>query len=77
MENSSEAVGPRVVADGLLKIDTIYHEPAVEGYARGREILAAFPGARRIEVPSHWNIPGLHGDAGDRPWPTGRWETTP
>jgi hypothetical protein len=24
--------------------------------------LARFPDAERIEVPSHWNIPGLHGD---------------
>src|SRR3712207_7656066 len=41
-----------------------YHEPAVGGYARGREILARFPDAERIEVPSHWNIPELHGDPG-------------
>ena len=24
--------------------------------------MARFPDARLIEVPSHWNIPGLHGD---------------
>ena len=35
----------------LLAIDTIYLEPAVEAYPRGREILARFPAARRIEVP--------------------------
>lgn len=49
---------------GMLDIATIYLEPAVPGYARGREILARFPEAERIEVPSHWNIPGLHGNAG-------------
>ena len=48
----------------LLDVGTIYHEPAVPDHARGREILARFPDARRIEVRSHWNIPGLHGNAG-------------
>jgi spore photoproduct lyase len=52
------------IAGGLLRVEKIYHEPAVEGYARGREILARFPDAQRIEVPSHWNIPQLHGDRG-------------
>lgn len=37
-------------------------EPAVVEYERGREVLAKFPGAERIEVPSHWRIPELHGD---------------
>ncbi len=59
-------------AGGLLKVDTIYHEPAVPTYARGREILARFPKARAIEVPSHWNIPELHGD----PDSAGRWNET-
>ena len=48
----------------LLDIDTIYLEPEVEEFARGREILARFPDARRIEVASHWRIPELHGNAG-------------
>jgi spore photoproduct lyase family protein len=52
------------LAGGLLRVEKIYHEPAVEGYGRGREILARFPDAQRIEVPSHWNIPLLHGDPG-------------
>ena len=52
------------VAGGLLRVEKIYHEPDVADYARGREILGRFPGAERIEVPSHWNIPELHGDAG-------------
>ncbi|WP_407522447.1 spore photoproduct lyase family protein [Methylobacterium oryzisoli] len=47
-----------------LAIDTIYLEPAVEAFSRGREILARFPAARRIPVRSHWNIPDLHGNAG-------------
>ncbi|HLL57927.1 MAG TPA: hypothetical protein VK359_08405, partial [Rubrobacteraceae bacterium] len=50
------------IANGLLRVDKIYHEPAVVGYSRGREILARFPNAKRVEVPSHWNIPELHGD---------------
>ena len=48
----------------LLAIKTIYLEPAVETFARGREILARFPEAERIHVPSHWRIPDLHGNAG-------------
>lgn len=49
-------------AGELLRIQKIYHEPGVAGYARGREILSRFPGAERVEVPSHWNIPELHGN---------------
>ena len=48
----------------LLRVRTVYLEPEVPSFARGREILARFPDAERIEVPSHWNIPGLHGNAG-------------
>jgi spore photoproduct lyase len=51
------------LAGGLLIVDTIYHEPEVPGYARGRDVLERFPTVRRIEVPSHWNIPELHGNA--------------
>jgi spore photoproduct lyase family protein len=50
------------VAGGLLRVGRIYHEPAVREYARGREIVDRFPAAELIEVPSHWNIPELHGD---------------
>ena len=49
----------------LLDVRTLYVEPAVEQHARGREILARFPGAERIEVDSHWRIPGLHGNPGN------------
>ncbi|MEJ7840646.1 MAG: Hint domain-containing protein [Rubrobacter sp.] len=56
--------GASVVAGGLLRVEKIYHEPKVGAYARGREILGRFPAAERVEVPSHWNIPELHGDAG-------------
>ena len=53
----------------LLDIATIYHEPNITQYARAREILARFPGAARIEVGSHWQIPALHGDArNDADW---------
>jgi spore photoproduct lyase len=48
----------------LLEVGRIFHEPAVTEYARGQEILARFPDAERIEVPSHWNIGGLHGNEG-------------
>jgi spore photoproduct lyase len=49
----------------LIGIDRIYLEPAVERYARGREILARYPDAERIVVGSHWNIPSLHGNEGN------------
>ena len=48
----------------LLRVGRIYLEPGVTEYARGREILARYPDAERVEVPSHWNIPGLHGNEG-------------
>jgi len=47
-----------------IEVETIYLEPAVRLHDRGREILAKFPDARLIEVRSHWNIPGLHGNEG-------------
>ena len=49
----------------LLDIEAIYMEPAVREYPRGREILAKFPDAERIEVGSHWKIPGLFGFEGN------------
>lgn len=55
---------PRRQAKTLLDIQTIYHEPDAETYARGREIFARFPNAQRIEVKSHWLIPELHGNEG-------------
>ncbi len=50
------------IARQLLDVQTIYLEPSVETFARGREILARFPDAARIPVASHWNIPELHGN---------------
>ena len=60
------------LAGGLLRVGRIYHEPAVRDYARGREILDRFAGAELVEVPSHWNIPELHGDEGG----VGAWNET-
>lgn len=48
----------------LLDLQTIYYEPQIIEYTRGQEILAKFPNAERIAVPSHWQIPGLHGNEG-------------
>ncbi len=48
----------------LIDIKEIYLEPVIREYARGREILAKYPEANIIEVPSHWKIPELHGNAG-------------
>ena len=53
----------------LLDVRTIYLEPAVEDFTRGREVLQRFPDAERIEVASHWQIPGLYGNEGNvRDW---------
>jgi spore photoproduct lyase family protein len=46
----------------LLDVTRIFVEPAAAAHPRGRQVLDRFPGAERIEVPSHWNIPDLHGD---------------
>lgn len=48
----------------LLDIKEIYLEPEVYKYERGKEILSTYPGAKIIEVPSHWKIPELHGNEG-------------
>ena len=50
------------VAGGLLHVGRIYYEPAIREYARGREIMDRFLAADPVKVPSHWNIPELHGD---------------
>ncbi|MGY1778809.1 spore photoproduct lyase family protein [Geodermatophilus sp. SYSU D01036] len=49
----------------LLDVRTVYAEPAALDSARGREVLARFPGAEVVEVPSHWRIPELHGNEGN------------
>jgi spore photoproduct lyase len=46
----------------LLDIRRIYVEPAAAALPRGREILARFPEAERVEVESHHRIPELYGD---------------
>ncbi|HEY6740539.1 MAG TPA: spore photoproduct lyase family protein, partial [Actinopolymorphaceae bacterium] len=56
-------------AERMLGIKKIFHEPDIDQYARGAEILGRFRGAELIEVPSHHNIPGLYGNAGNvRDW---------
>lgn len=51
-------------SETLISIKEIYLEPEVYNYDRGKEILDKFPEAKRIEVPSHWKIPSLHGNEG-------------
>jgi spore photoproduct lyase family protein len=51
--------------DRLLSVSRIYLEPEVEAHPRGRDILARFPAAERVVVPSHANIPGLYGNEGN------------
>lgn len=50
--------------EDLIHIKEIYMEPEVVKYRRGQEILARYPEAILHEVPSHWKIPELHGNAG-------------
>lgn len=53
---------PEAIAK-LLNIKEIYYEKAILDYDRGQQILAQHSDARLIEVPSHWNIPELHGNS--------------
>jgi spore photoproduct lyase len=46
----------------LLDIRRIYVEPEAAALPRGKEILARFPAAERVEVESHHRIPELYGD---------------
>ncbi len=62
------APGPVVApmpANRLLDVGRIYAEPQALASDRGRAVLARFPGAEVLEVPSHWQIPDLHGNAGN------------
>ena len=49
----------------LLQVRRIYAEPAAADSARGRQVLGRFPDAEVVEVPSHWQIPDLHGNEGN------------
>ncbi|MEU3661270.1 spore photoproduct lyase family protein [Streptomyces sp. NPDC032940] len=49
----------------LLPVREIHAEPAAAASPRGRQVLARYPGARVVEVDSHWRIPGLHGNEGN------------
>ena len=51
--------------NGLLEVREIYAEPAALELPRGRQVLARFPSANVVEVSSHWQIPELHGNAGN------------
>jgi spore photoproduct lyase len=55
---------PRTLIDPKL----IYLEPAVRDVARGREVLARFPDAKQIEVPSHWKVDALSDPALAQDW---------
>ncbi|GAA0812981.1 spore photoproduct lyase family protein [Spirilliplanes yamanashiensis] len=46
----------------LLDIRRIYVEPEAAALPRGKEVLARFPDAQRVEVESHLRIPELYGD---------------
>ncbi|MGV0605951.1 spore photoproduct lyase family protein [Mycolicibacterium sp. XJ1904] len=56
---------PTALADRLLDIKRIYHEPGIEQFPRARQVLERYPDAERIEVLSHQAIPGLYGNEGN------------
>jgi spore photoproduct lyase family protein len=56
---------PADLADRLLDVRRIFHEPDIERFPRARQVLDRFPDAERIEVLSHQAIPGLHGNPGN------------
>jgi spore photoproduct lyase family protein len=49
----------------LLQVRAIYAEPDARDSARGQQVIGRFPDAEIIEVPSHWQIPELHGNEGN------------
>lgn len=49
----------------LLQVRRIWAEPDALADLRGQEVLARFPDAEIIDVDSHWQIPELHGNAGN------------
>jgi spore photoproduct lyase len=56
---------PSNLAERMLDIKTIFHEPDIEAHPRAIEILERFPAAQRVGVASHQNIPGLYGNEGN------------
>ena len=60
-------VGPAEtpVDNRLLQVRTVYAEPAAAASPRGQQVLARFPAAEVVEVASHWQLPELHGNAGN------------
>ena len=42
----------RSLAERMLDIKRIYHEPDIERFPRAQQVLARYPEAERIEVPS-------------------------
>jgi spore photoproduct lyase family protein len=50
------------VANRLFDVRRVYAEPGAAASPRGRQVLARFPAAEVVEVPSHWQVPDLHGN---------------
>ena len=62
---TAAATTPISTARQLLDVRRLWAEPDALADLRGQQILARFPGAEIIEVASHWQIPELHGNAGN------------
>lgn len=55
---------PPDLADRLIDIKRIYHEPDIERFPRARDVMDRFPDAERVQILSHQAIPGLYGNEG-------------
>ena len=50
---------------GLLQVRRIWAEPDALASERGQQVRSRFPGAEVVEIASHWQVPELHGNAGN------------
>ncbi|MGZ6792158.1 MAG: spore photoproduct lyase family protein [Mycobacteriales bacterium] len=49
----------------LLQVKRIWAEPDALASDRGRQVRSRFPDAEVVEIASHWQVPELHGNAGN------------
>jgi spore photoproduct lyase family protein len=62
---AAEQPAERPVSSRLFDVRRVYAEPAAAASPRGRQVLDRFPDAEVVEVASHWQLPELHGNAGN------------
>ncbi|GGM01006.1 spore photoproduct lyase family protein [Nakamurella endophytica] len=62
---TTSVTAPAPAATPLLQVRRLWAEPEALASARGQQIRARFPAAEIVEVPSHWQIEELYGNAGN------------